>query len=321
MTPRLFLQVATRLGANIVTLVVVSVVTFTLMNIKKPDDIARSVLGREASPDQISVFVESNKLNRSTAVRYLEWVGDLSRGDLGHSIITGRPVSKDIFARLGRSLTLAAIAVVLAVAGGISVGVYLAERKDTKTDFRMVTCLLVLASMPEFLIGIALYLVFVVWLQWFPTQSAMAFSFGSLWDKAFTFVLPSVTISLLLMPAIARVTRAATAEALGASYVHAARLRGLSERVVRWDHAFRNAAVPLANVVGINMVYAISGVLVVDYIFGFPGIGSLLVSAIGSGDIFTSQGVIMMFAVIIVLINLSVDIVILWLNPRLRRAS
>ncbi|MGO4112486.1 ABC transporter permease [Rhizobium ruizarguesonis] len=314
-------RVAVRLSANILTLLMVSIVTFVLMNIKKPEDIARSVLGREVTQDQIDTFIDLHQLNRPTYVRYTEWMTDFMRGDLGHSIITGRPVSNDIFTRLGRSLTTAATAVVFAIFGGILVGVYLAQRKDTKTDFRWITALLVLASMPEFLIGIALYLIFVVWLQWFPTQSAMAFSFGSTWDQAITYVLPSATISLLLMPHIARVARVATSEALAAGYVHSARLRGLSERVVRWDHAFRNAAVPLVSVIGLNMVYAVSGVLVVDYLFGFPGIGSLLVSAIGSGDIFVTQGVIMAFAVIIVLINIAVDVAILWLNPRLRLAS
>ena len=321
MTLRLLWQIVARLGANIVTLLIVSVVTFLLMNIKKPEDIARSVLGREITDDQIARFVEKHRLDRPVQARYVEWIGNLVRGDFGNSIVTGRPVSDDVFTRLQRSLTLAAIAAILGVTGGILVGVFLAQRTGTPTDFRCVAILLVLASMPEFLIGIALYLVFVVWLGWFPTQSAMAFSFGDFWARAITFVLPAATIALLLMPHIARVARVATSEAFAASYVSAARLRGLNERQVKWDHAFRNAAVPLVSVIGINLVYAISGVLVVDYLFGFPGIGLLLVAAIGSGDVLTTQGIIMMFAVIITIINISVDIVILWLNPRLRLAT
>src|SRR6266567_389419 len=121
------------------------------------------------------------------------------------SIVTGRPVSNDVFTRLGRSLTLAGIAALFGVTGGILIGVFLAQRKGTPTDFRCVTILLVLAAMPEFLIGITLYLAFVVWLGWFPTQSAMAFSFGGFSERAITFVLPAATIALLLMPHIARV--------------------------------------------------------------------------------------------------------------------
>lgn len=299
----------------------VSAITFLLMNLKKPEDIARSVLGREIANDQIAHFVARHQLDRPVHVRYFEWIGNLLRGDLGNSIVTGRPVSADVFTRLQRSLALAGIAALFGVTGGVMFGVFLAQRVGTTTDFRCVTILLVLASMPEFLIGIALYLVFVVWLGWFPTQSAMAFSFGDFWVRAVTFVLPAATIALLLMPHIARVARVATSEAFAASYVSAARLRGLNERQVKWDHAFRNAAVPLVSVIGINLVYAISGVLVVDYLFGFPGIGSLLVAAIGSGDLLTTQGIIMIFAVIITIINISVDIVILWLNPRLRLAT
>lgn len=318
---RLLWQIAGRLAANVVTLLVVSVVTFLLMNIKKPEDIARSVLGREITEDQIARFVERHQLDRPVHVRYFEWIGKLLRADLGMSVVTGRPVSDDVFTRLQRSLTLAAIAALFGVTGGILIGVFLAQRKETPTDFRCITMLLVLASMPEFLIGIALYLVFVVWLGWFPTQSVMAFSFGDFWARAITFVLPAATIALLLMPHIARVARVAALEAFSASYVSAARLRGLSERQVKWDHAFRNAAVPLVSVIGINLVYAISGVLVVDYLFGFPGIGSLLVAAIGSGDVLTTQGIIMIFAALITMINISVDIGILWLNPRLRLAT
>jgi peptide/nickel transport system permease protein len=317
-TLRLLRQIAARLGANAVTLLMVSVVTFLLMNMKKPEDIARSVLGREITNEQIARFVERNQLDRPVLKRYADWAGNFVQGDLGKSIVTGRPVSNDVFTRLGRSLTLAGVAALFGVTGGILVGVFLAQRKGTPADFRLVTFLLVLASMPEFLIGIALYLVFVVWLGWFPTQAGMAFSFGDFWARAATFVLPAATIALLLMPHIARVARVATSEAFAASYVAAARLRGLSERQVKWNHAFRNAAVPLVSVIGINLIYAISGVLVVDYLFGFPGIGSLLVAAIGSGDVLTTQGVIMMFAVIITIINVTVDLAILWLNPRLR---
>jgi peptide/nickel transport system permease protein len=318
---KLLRQIVTRLGANAVTLLVVSIVTFFLMNIKKPEDIARSVLGREITIDQIESFVERNQLNRPVTVRYVDWISDFVRGDLGKSIVTGRPVSNDIFTRLSRSLTLAGVAAFFGVIGGILVGMFLAQRKGTKTDFRIVTVLLVLASMPEFLIGIALYLVFVIWLGWFPTQSGMAFAFGDFRARAITFVLPSATIALLLMPHIARVARVVTAEAFAASYVSAARLRGLDERQIKWDHAFRNAAVPLVSVISINMVYAVSGVVVIDYLFGFPGIGSLLVAAIGSGDVLTTQGIIMMFAVIITIINITADVVALWLNPRLRLAS
>lgn len=321
MNLKLLRQIATRLGANLVTLAVVSIVTFSLMNLKKPEDIARSVLGREVTIDQIESFVKRNQLDRPAVTRYLEWIENLMRGDLGRSVVTGRPVSNDIITRLSRSLILAGIAALLGVTGGILIGVFLAQRKGTPTDFRLVTSLLVLASMPEFLIGIALYLVFVIWLGWFPTQSGMAFSFGDFWARAVSFVLPSATIALLLMPHIARVARVVTAEALASGYVSAARLRGLDERQIKWSHAFRNAAAPLVSVISINIVYAISGVLVIDYLFGFPGIGSLLVAAIGSGDVLSTQSIIIMFAVIITLINITADIVMLWLNPRLRLAS
>jgi peptide/nickel transport system permease protein len=318
---QLLQRIAVRLGANLLTLIAVSIVAFLLMNSKSPDDVARSVLGREITSTQIATFVAKNQLDQPLYSRYLSWSGHFIRGDLGKSIVTGRSVSSDAITRLERSLILAGIAAVLGVGGGILLGVFLAQRIGTRTDFRVVTVLLVLASMPEFLIGIALYLIFVVWLGWFPTQSAMAFAFGGFGARALTFVLPASTIALLLMPQVARVARIATSEALGAHYVDAARLRGLNEQRVRWDHAFRNAAVPLVSVIGTNLVYSLTGVVVVDYLFGFPGIGALLVAAIGSGDVLTVQGIIMMFAVSVAIINAIVDIAILWLNPRLRLAT
>lgn len=318
---RLLEQIGMRVGANLLTLALISAVTFLLMNVKAPEDIARSVLGREVSAPQIAEFVARHELDRPVLTRYAGWMADFVRGDFGKSIVTGRPVSADVVTRLGRSLLLAALGSLVGVTAGIAIGVFLARRIGSKADFRLVTGLLVLASMPEFLIGIALYLVFVVWLGWFPTQAGMAFSFGDTWARAVTFVLPAATIALLLMPHIARVARAATVEAFASDYVDAARLRGLSERQVNWDHAFRNAALPLVSVIGINLVYAVSGVVVVDYLFGFPGLGALLVASIGSGDLFTTQAIVMLFAIVIVAINVVVDLVMLWLNPRLRLAG
>lgn len=318
MSQRLLGTIVTRLGANLVTLLVISIVTFGLMNMKAPEDVARSVLGREVSASQIAEFVAKNGLDAPVTLRYAHWIGRFAIGDFGHSIVTGRPVSKDVLTRLGRSLTLAAFGSLFGVVAGVVIGMQLALRAGSKADFRAVTGLLVIASMPEFLIGIALYLTFVVWLGWFPTQAGMAFSFGDPLARALTYVLPAATIGFLLMPHIARVARAAAIEAFASAYVDAARLRGLSERQVSWDHAFRNAALPLTSVIGVNLVYAVSGVVVVDFLFGFPGLGALLVASIGSGDVFTTQAIVMMFAVVIVVINVAVDLVMLWLNPKAR---
>jgi len=176
--------------------------------------------------------------------RYLDWIGSFVRGDLGKSIVTGRPVSNDVFIRLGRSLTLASIAALFGVTGGILMGVFLAQRKGTPTDFRCVTILLVLASMPEFLIGIALYLVFVVWLDGSPLKPAWHSRSAMFGRRAVTFVLPAATIALLLHAAHRPGGTCRDIRGLAASYVGAARLRGLNERQVKWDHAFRMPRCP-----------------------------------------------------------------------------
>ena len=310
-----------RLTANAIVLILLSMIVFALMNFKSPADIARSVLGREVATEQIDEFIANHGLDKGIALRYVAWVSNAVRADLGRSVITDREVAPDVIPRFLRSLSLAAVGGGCGAIFGILTGVFLARRFGSRSDFHIVTGLLMLASMPEFLIGIALYLTFVVWLGWFPTQSEFAFAFGTSWARAQTFVLPALTIAILIVPHVARVARISTAEALAAPYVVAARLRGLSEFSVKWDHAFRNAAVSLVSVVGLNLVYAMAGVVVVEYLFGFPGMGSLLVQSIASGDLFVTQAIIMLFACVVIAINMIVDVGILWLNPRLRFLS
>jgi len=307
-----------RIVANAIVLLIISAVTFALMNFKAPEDLARSVLGREVSSEQIAAFVRSNNLDANFVERYLSWISGVFAGDLGTSLITRRAVSAVVSDAIGRSLTVAMLGAFLGVCSGVLAGVFLGVRVGSKTDIRMVTALLVIASMPEFLIGIALYMLFVTWLGWFPTQAAFAFSFGSASERAMNYILPAATIALLLLPHVARVTRVTMAEAIDAPYVVAAKLRGLSQVQTKWNYAFRSAAASLISVIGVNLVYAISGVVVVEYLFGFPGVGSLLVEAIGAGDSVTVQAVIMIFAIFVIIINVSVDIIIVILNPRLR---
>lgn len=315
---RLGRRVVVRILANFATLVIISFLVFVVMSFKTPENVARSVLGRDVSQQQLDAFIAKNQLDAPLVHRYAIWASKAVTGNFGESLLTGRPVSKEIQTRLVRTVLLAAIGGTLGVALGVFIGVMQARRFGSKFDVGFTGANLGIAAVPEFLVAMLLYLVFVIWLKWFPTQSGFAFSFGGLWDRVLTLILPAVTVALLVMPHVARLTRATTVEALSAPYVDAARLRGLDRRTVVWDHAFRNSAVPVVSAIGLAMTYAVSGLLTVEVVFGFPGIGSLLIQTLASGDVLVSQGIILVFAVIIISINILVDIATFWLNPRLR---
>ncbi|MDI5930012.1 ABC transporter permease [Rhizobium leguminosarum] len=310
--------VGSRLVANILTIIVISVLVFLLMNFKGPNEIAISILGRDASQEQLTVFIQSNRLNLPISQRYLSWIGHAMMGDFGTSVSTGRAVLDDVFPALQVSATLAFFSALVGIGFGIVIGVFLAVRAGSKSDFRIVVGLIALAALPEFIVGICLYLIFAVFLGWLPSENSFAFSFGTFGDRVVAFILPTLTLAALIVPQVARVTRAAMTEALASGYVSSARLRGLKERQIVWDHAFRNASVPLAGVLGLNVAFAMTGTLSVETVFGLPGLGSMLVSSIASGDVFTTQTIIMIFAVLIAVVNIFVDLAVLALNPRLR---
>ena len=318
---RLAKKALVRLVGNCLTLVVISVVVFALMNFKAPQDIAMSVLGRDISAEQVQTFIDRHGLDRPLLARYASWATGAVQGDLGASVITGRPVMPDLWRRLQISLILAGCATLLGSIVGIILGVSLAKRAGGKIDFFAVMTLLGLAALPGFIIGIFLYLLFVAFLGWLPSESSFAFSFGGFKDRAIAFIMPVASLALMIIPQVARVTRATMIEALESQYVATAKLRGLSQTQVIWGHAFRASTASLTSVIGINAVFALTGTLVIEVVFGLPGLSTLLVSAIGSGDVVTTQAIIMTFAFAIMIVNMIVDTLTVLLNPRLRFAA
>jgi peptide/nickel transport system permease protein len=180
----------------------------------------------------------------------------------------------------------------------------------------------VVAALPEFVVGIALLYVFAVELGWLPVESATALTFPSSFaDQAEAYVLPAATLVLAMVPHIARIARGSLHEALAAPYTQAAVLRGLPRRTVVWDHAMRNAGVPLVNAVAINIVYLLSGVIVVEWVFAFPGIGQGLVQATGTSDVFTVVAIAVLMGAMFIAVSLAADCVVAFLNPRLKAAA
>lgn len=313
-------SVVRQLGAALLTLLVISVVTFAATNIKDPVDVARNALGREATEEQLQAYVKQEGLDEPIYVRYGNWLGDFVRADWGTSPVTGREVRDDVLPRLEKTLLLSLVSLLVALPISVALGLYMARRVGTWQDLSLLIGTVVFAALPEFVVGIGLLLLFAVQLGWLPVDST-ALQFGTTPEKARAYVLPALTLVIAMVPYIARIARGAVREALAAPYTQAALLRGLPRRTVIWDHAMRNAAVPLVNAVAINLVYLLSGVIVVENVFAFPGVGQALVQAIGGGDTITVQAIALVMGAMFIAISLVADLLVVYFNPRLKAAA
>jgi peptide/nickel transport system permease protein len=313
-------SVARQLGAALLTLFVISIVTFAATNVKSPIDVARNALGRETSEAQLQAYVKEHGLDEPVYVRYGNWLGDFVRGDWGVSPVTNRNVREDVMPRLEKTLILSLVSLLVALPISVLLGVYMARRGGSWQDLSILIGTVVFAAMPEFVVGIALIMVFAVTLGWFPVDST-ALAFGTMGEKAEAYILPALTLVIAMVPYIARIARGAAREALAAPYTQAALLRGLPRRTVIWDHSMRNAAVPLVNAVAINLVYLLSGVIVVENVFAFPGIGQALVEAIRQGDVLTVQAIALVMGAMFIAISFLADLLVVYFNPRLKAAT
>lgn len=304
---------------RLATLFALSVVTFVAMD-ALGIDAARQALGRNVTEEQLESFREQHGLNRPLPVRYLDWLGHFVRGDWGQSALTGRPIRDDVAIRLGYTVLLSAAALAIAIPLSLLLGVYTAKRVRSLRDLTLSIGSIVLATMPIFVVGIVLILVFGVHLGWLPVDST-ALSFGTRTEKVKAFVLPAVTLALAIAPHVTRMTRAALRETLAAPYAQAAVLRGLPTRLVTWRHLMPNAAAPIVNVVALNMMWLLGGVIIVEDVFAFPGLGQILLYYIRVGDLPSVQAIAMVTGAMFIAITLAADLLVVAWNPRLRAVA
>lgn len=309
---------ARHVGWGLVTILLISIVTFFGSSLKSPTEMAKASLGQYITQKQAEAFIQQNNLDRPVASRYVTWLGDIAHGDLGTSVITHRPVSQDVLPRLWRTLILALVTLIIAVPAGLAAAVWSARRRGRRSDIGLNIVAVVISACPEFVIGLALLLVFAVFWGVLPVDSGLGIAFGSTSAKVKAYVLPTATLVIASVPFIMRTCRAAVSSALAASYVRAATLRGVSRRRGTWNHAMRNAAPTVLTAVGLNAVYLLSGVIVVENVFDFPGLGQALVAAVGNGDTITVQAIAILLGVTFVLISLVMDAIATLLNPRAR---
>ncbi|OGO69209.1 MAG: peptide ABC transporter permease [Chloroflexi bacterium RBG_19FT_COMBO_62_14] len=305
-----------RLGFVVLTVFLTSIVIFSVIQVL-PGDVARVILGREAGQAAVDQLRQELGLDLPAPVRYLRWIADFVRGAWGESFSLRTAVLPLVARRLSNSLLLAAVVLGLAVPLSVGLGVMAGLRQDSFLDNVVSMGSLALVGLPEFVTGLVLIQVFALQLGLFPASSSLADSSG-LGGKIAQLILPSLTAALVLLGYLARLTRAQVIEESGKPYVRTAVLKGLPRRTVILRHILRNALMPTVTVVAISFGWLLSGLIVIEAVFNYPGLGSLLVFAVSRRDLPVIQAISMLAVVGYALANLSADLVYAALNPRLR---
>ena len=309
--------VARRLALGVLTLFLISLVVFAAV-LALPGDAATAILGREATPDRIAALRDQLNLNDSVITQYLDWIGGVLTGSFGESAATQEPVSELLSDRVANTGFLVFVAAIVAVPLSIGIGVWTAMRRDRPADHVISNSSLVLAALPEFVIGIGLILLFATSVfHWFPAVSLLAPG-EKAWEDPRVVVLPAATLVLAVTPYISRIMRGSMIEVLESEYVTMARLKGLPERTVIWRHAVPNAIVPAIQVTALQLAWMAGGVVVVEFVFSYPGIGSLFIDAVDNRDMPVVQTITMLAAGIYVVLNLLADLATIAVTPRLR---
>jgi peptide/nickel transport system permease protein len=309
-----------RIALGILTLWLVSLVVFAAV-IALPGDAATAILGKEATPARVAALREQLHLNESVVSQYLHWLGGLLSGDLGTSAATQQAVSKLLSDRVANSAFLVVVASIVAIPLSISLGVLMAMRRDKPVDHIGSTVTLVLAALPEFVIGILLILLFATNVFHVLPAVSLLPPGTKAWQEPKVVVLPAATLVLAVTPYISRIMRGSMVEVLESEYVTMARLKGLHERHVIWRHAVPNAIVPAIQVAALQLAWMAGGIVVVEYVFSYPGIGAALVDAVANRDMPVVQTVTMLAAAIYVGLNLLADLATILVTPKLRTAT
>ena len=306
-----------RLALGVLTLFLISLVVFAAV-LALPGDAATAILGKEATPDRVAALRDQLHLNDSVITQYLDWIGGVLTGSFGESTSTQQPVSELLSDRVANTAFLVFVAAIVAVPLSIGIGVWTAMRRDRPVDHVLSNGSLVLAALPEFVIGIGLILLFATSVfHWFPAVSLLAPG-EKAWSDPSVVVLPAATLVLAVTPYISRIMRGSMIEVLESEYVTMARLKGLPERTVIWRHAVPNAIVPAIQVTALQLAWMAGGVVVVEFVFSYPGIGSLFIDAVGNRDMPVVQTITLLAAAIYVVLNLLADLATIAVTPRLR---
>lgn len=310
-------QIAARVLATVPVLFGIALLAFVLMRLV-PGDVVDAMLAETAQDPVVAAELRRVfGLDRPTHVQLFDYLGGLARGDLGTSLRTGQPVLEEIMARLPATLELALAALLVSLVIAIPSGVISATRRNRLPDYIARTVSLIGLSVPNFWLGILLITLFAVQLRWLPSGGFASFSDPV--ENLKLLAMPAVTLGASIAAVTMRMTRSSLLEVLEQEYVRTARSKGLHTRAVIYGHALRNALIPVVTILGIQAGRLLGGTVVVEQVFGWPGIGSMVVRAISQRDYPLIQGSVVFLALTFVFVNLVVDILYLYLDPRLRR--
>jgi len=312
----MILFLSKRIGLGILTLWAVSILVFAGTELL-PGDVATAILGQGATTETVEALREQMGLERPALERYISWISNMLRGDLGHSIATGRSVGMLMEDRVYNTFLLAGVTALVSVPLALLLGILSVIYPEGILDRSISMSSLVLISLPEYFTGAALILLFAVTWHIFP---AVVYSsqFTSFWLTMRALTLPVITLTVAILAHMVRMTRAAVLDVLRSPYVEMALLKGVPKGRIILRHALPNSLSPVINVVAINLGYLVSGVVLVEAIFSYPGLGRLLTDSVANRDLPLVQGVAMVFCIVYVLLNLLADILVSLTNPRLR---
>lgn len=298
------------------TVIVTSLVIFIVTQML-PGDVARVVLGREAGEEALAAFRETHGLNDPLPVQYSRWLANFAKGEWGTSLSARSDIYPLVMERLKNSLLLASITMLIAVPLAIFLGILAGLHEDELTDSTISIASLAVVGLPEFVTGLVLIQIFSRWLGWFPANSSIepGATFAEKWPM---LILPAMTATMVLLAYIIRLTRAGIIEELGQPYVRTATLKGLPRRTIITKHVLRNALLPTITVIAVSFGWLISGLIVIENVFNYPGLGRLLTFAIDRRDLPLVQAIAMITVVGFGLANLAADLIYAWLNPRIR---
>ncbi|MDA3887848.1 MAG: ABC transporter permease [Allgaiera sp.] len=308
--------VAQRIALGILLLLAASVLIFVGTNIL-PGDVAQSILGQSATPQALANLRAELGLNQPPYLRYLEWLGGVLHGNLGHSLTNGQDIATAISGRLANTLFLASVAAVIAVPLAVTLGLIAVRYRDRWPDKLISAITLTSVSLPEFLLGYIVIYFLAVKFHVAPSVATI-YPGMSLLQKLHAVILPALVLVLVVQGQMMRMTRAAVLNLMQSAYIETAELKGLRPFLIIARHAFPNAISPIINVVMINLAYLVVGIVVTEVVFTYPGMGQYLVDHVAKRDIPVVQASALIFAAVYIGLNMLADVVSILTNPRLR---
>ncbi len=307
---------AVRAVLGVLTLFAVSLLLYLGTQLL-PGDVASALLGQSATPEALAVLRAKLGLNEPAYLRYLHWLWGVVHGNLGNSLTSGEPIAAALIPRLINTLFLAGYAAIIAVPLALGLGILSSIREGSIMDRAASIISLATISFPEFFVSYILIVIFASQLGWLPSLATVYDGMG-FWDRVDATTLPAITLTLVVVAHMLRMTRTSTLAVMSTPYVETAFLKGLSRSRVVLNHALPNALGPIINVVAINLAYLVVGVVVVEVVFVYPGVGQLMVDAVTKRDLPTVQACGLVFAIVFIGLNTIADICASLANPRLR---